>query len=596
MNPILESDVKNLPSNPGIYKFYDLENQILYIGKAKNLKKRVASYFSKVHDGKTRVLVKKIVSVEYTIVETEMDALLLENSLIKEFQPRYNILLKDDKTYPYLKIVNERFPRVITTRNKIKDGSKYLGPYSSVVTQKILLEFLHNTFPLRTCKYNLSEKNIENSKFKACLEYHLGKCNAPCEGKEDEITYNNYVESSKKILSGKASLVKKFMKDEMNNYSSEMKFEEAEKIKYKIDLIDNYQSKSTIVSTNLNDIDVFTISSKENISVVNYLKIGNGTILSTKSISIKNNIDDTDEEILTHSIIRLRNDSESDNKEIITNLKITIPSEDIKISLPSIGDRFKLLKLSQKNSESVLNDLIKNKVEVSRKISGITILEQAKKDLHLKEIPFHIECFDNSNIQGTTPVASMVCFKNSIPSKKDYRHYNIKTVEGPDDFASMYEIVYRRYKRLIEEKLSLPQLIVIDGGKGQLGKAVEALTELNLISKVTVISIAKRLEEIFYPGDSFPLYLNKKSTTLKLIQRLRDEAHRFAITFHRLKRDKVSKTEIDMIKGIGEETVKVLYSELRTISNIKNNPQEVERLIGKTKAELIQNYFNIKRA
>lgn len=588
MNSSLENEVVTLPSKPGVYKFYDQDNVILYIGKAKNLKKRVSSYFSKVHNGKTKVLVKKICSIEYTVVETEMDALLLENSLIKEFQPKYNINLKDDKSYPYLKIINERFPRIITTRRKIKDGSKYLGPYSSVKTQKAILEFLHNTFPIRTCKFNLSEKNINSGKFKACLEYHLGKCNAPCEGREDEKLYNEYIESSKNILGGKASIVRRFMTEKMNQFSANMNFEEAEKYKRKVELIEAYQSKSTIVNERLHDIDVFSIISKEKISVINYLKVANGTILSTKSITIKNGSEESEENILIHSVINLRTDSNSSSEEILTNIPINIPSEDFKLTVPSKGDRLKLLKLSLKNSEIIINDIIKNNKAVNRKISGLTILEQAKIDLKLKELPYHIECFDNSNIQGTTPVASMVCFKNSIPSKKDYRHFNIKTVKGPNDFDSMYEIVERRYSRLIQENKPLPQLIVIDGGKGQLSKAVEVLTKLDLISKVTVISIAKRLEEIYYPGDELPLFLNKKSTTLKLIQRLRDEAHRFAITFHRLKRDRVGDSELQNIEGIGKETIKVLYSDLKTIKNIKENYSRVVELIGKSKAELIK--------
>ena len=592
MTPQLEEQIKKLPHKPGVYRFFSTEKEILYIGKAKNLKKRVSSYFTKQYNGKTRVLVKKINFIEYTIVETEMDALLLENSLIKKHQPRYNINLKDDKSYPYLKIVNERFPRIISTRRKIKDGSTYLGPYSSVKTQKAVLEFLHNTFALRTCKYNLSEENIEKGKYKACLEYHLGKCNAPCEDKEKEEDYDDYIRASKNILTGKASVVKRFMKDKMEFFSSNLNFEEAEKYKRKIELIDVYQSKSTIVNERIKDLDIITIKTKENISAVNYLKVNEGTISSTKTILLTNQLEESQEDKLLYALIRLRNDFESEAKDIFTNLELELTTTQFSISKPVQGDRLKLVKLSLKNAENVLNDKLSQKDKISRKNTGMTILEQAKKDLHLKEIPFHIECFDNSNIQGTTPVASMVCFKNSIPSKKDYRHFNIKTVEGPDDFASMYEIVYRRYKRLKEEKLPLPQLVLIDGGKGQLGKAVEAINDLGLTSKMTVISIAKRLEEIFYPGDEFPLMLSKKSTTLQLLQRLRNEAHRFAITFHRQKRDKVKGSELENINGIGRETANKLLAEFKTLKGVLDNQSGVEKLIGKAKAKLVFDYFS----
>ena len=591
MNVNLELQIQKLPTKPGVYRFFSSDNIILYIGKAKNLKKRVSSYFTKQHNGKTRVLVNKINSIEYTIVETEMDAFLLENSLIKKHQPKYNINLKDDKSYPYLKIINERFPRIITTRKKIKDGSTYLGPYSSVKTQKAVLEFLHNTFQLRTCKYNLSQENIEKGKFKACLEYHLGKCNAPCEGKEEEEVYNEYIQSSKSILTGKASAVKKYLKERMEFFASNLNFEEAEKYKRKYDLVDVYQSKSTIVNEHIKELDVFTIKTKEKLSTVNYLKVNGGTITSTKTIVLKNEIEETEEDKLIYALVQLRSEFSSSTREICTNLDFTLETDEFFISSPSKGDKLKLVKLSLRNAENVLNDKINQKDKLSRKNTGITILETAKNELRLKEIPFHIECFDNSNIQGTTPVASMVCFKNSIPSKKDYRHFNIKTVEGPDDFASMYEIVHRRYSRLTEEGVPLPQLVVIDGGKGQLGMAVKALKDLNLLSKIAIISIAKRLEEIYYPGDELPLMLSKKSTTLQLIQRLRDEAHRFAITFHRQKRDKVKGSELENITGIGAETAKKLLSEFKSIKGILDNRSGVENLIGKSKASLIFDYF-----
>lgn len=594
MDASLQEQIQQLPGKPGVYRFFDIEKTFLYIGKAKNLKKRVSSYFSKQYNGKTRVLVKKIHSIEYTLVETEMDALLLENSLIKKHQPRYNINLKDDKSYPYLKIVNERFPRIISTRRKYKDGSTYLGPYSSVKTQKAVLEFLHNTFPLRTCKYNLSEENIEKKKFKACLEYHLGKCNAPCEGKEKEETYEEYISSAKNVLTGKASAVKRFMKEKMAFFAANLNFEEAERYKRKIELVDVYQSKSTIVNERIKDLDVFTITSKDNMSAVNYLKVISGTVSSTKSIILKNEIDETEEDKLIYALIELRNEFESEASEICTNIDFELETAQFSIAMPLQGDKLKLVKLSVRNAETFLKEKVGLKDKVNRKNTGMTILEQAKHDLYLKEIPFHIECFDNSNIQGTTPVASMVCFKNSLPSKKEYRHFNIKTVVGADDFASMYEIVYRRYKRLLEEKAPLPQLVVIDGGKGQLGKAVEALTDLGLMSKLTVISIAKRLEEIFYPGDELPLMLSKKSTTLKLLQRLRNEAHRFAITFHRLKRDKVSGSELEQIDGIGRDTATKLLSAFKTIKGVLDNETAVSKLIGPAKTKLVFDYFQHK--
>ena len=587
----LPAQIKQLPNKPGVYRFYSSENKLLYIGKAKNLKKRVSSYFSKQQTGKTSVLVRKIKSIEDTIVETEMDALILENSLIKKHQPKYNINLKDDKTYPYLKIINERFPRIISTRTKIKDGSTYLGPYANVNTQKMILEFLHNAFPLRTCKYNLSEENIEKKKFKACLEFHLGKCNAPCEGKESEEIYNEYIRGSKNILNGKLSTVKRFLKEKMEHFAQNLKFEDAENYKYKIELLENYQSKSTIVTKNIEDLDVFSITTKGNVSAVNYLKVNEGTICSTKTILITHEIEESEEDKLLYAIIQLRGEFKSEASNIYTNIDLTLKTSQFTITKPLLGDKLNLVRLSLRNAENVLNNKLQLKNKISRKNTGMTILAQAKKDLHLKEIPFHIECFDNSNLQGTTPVASMVCFKNSIPSKKDYRHFNIKTVVGADDFASMYEIVYRRYKRLSEERQPLPQLVVIDGGKGQLGMAVKAINDLGLHSKMTVISIAKRLEEIYYPGDQFPLMLSKKSTTLQLIQRLRNEAHRFAISFHRQKRDKVTGSELEKINGIGTETAKKLLSEFKTIKMVLNNQSMVEKLIGKSKSDFIFDYF-----
>lgn len=594
MNPSLESQIQKLPGKPGVYRFFSIEKELLYIGKAKNLKKRVSSYFNKQYDGKTRVLVRKINSLEYTIVETEMDALLLENSLIKKHQPRYNINLKDDKSYPYLKIINERFPRIISTRSKVKDGSTYLGPYSSVKTQKVVLEFLHNTFQLRTCNFKLTEENIEKGKFKSCLEFHLGKCNAPCEGKEKEADYDEYIQSSKSVLTGKASTVKRYLKERMEFFSTNLNFEEAGKYKRKYELVDVYQSKSTIVNEHIKELDVFTIKTKEKLSAVNYLKINGGTITSTKTIILKNEIEETEEDKLIYALVLLRSEFGSATKEICTNLDLSLETDEFNISTPIKGDKLKLIKLSLRNAENILNDKLSQRDKLSRKNTGMTILETAKRELRLKELPFHIECFDNSNIQGTTPVASMVCFKNSIPSKKDYRHYNIKTVEGPDDYASMYEIVSRRYKRILEEKEPLPQLIVIDGGKGQLGMAVKALRELELMSKVTVISIAKRLEEIYYPGDELPLMLSKKSTTLLLIQRLRDEAHRFAITFHRLKRDKVTGSELEQINGIGRDTANKMLSEFKTLKGVLDNESGVQKLIGPAKAKLVFDYFNQK--
>jgi excinuclease ABC subunit C len=592
----LRSLVSVLPDQPGIYQYFDSTGKIIYVGKAKNLKKRVASYFNKNQQNrKTELLVRNICEIRHMVVLTEQDALLLENNLIKKYQPRYNIRLKDDKTYPWIVIKNEAFPRVFQTRTVIRDGSSYFGPYTSILTVRMLLDLFRKLFKLRNCKLNLSEENIRQRKFKVCLEFHIGNCLAPCIGKMDHLRYMENIDQIKEILKGNISGVIKYLKDLMRQYSADMKFEDAAIIKEKLELLEKFQSRSTVVSNSISDVDVFTIDENEDFAYVNYLKIIRGAIMQTYTLELKKVLDESPSELLEFAIVDIRQKIFSNAKEILIPIKLDIELEGIKFQIPKQGDKKKLLELSERNAKYYRMEKMKHQ-EVSRtEKSEMRILETMQKDLQLKVQPVHIECFDNSNLQGTNPVSSCVVFRNTRPSKKDYRHFNVKTVEGPDDFASMEEVVYRRYKRLLEEEKSLPQLIVIDGGKGQLGAALNSLEKLNLRGKIAIIGIAKRLEEIYFPGDSVPLYLDKNSETLKIIQQLRDEAHRFGITFHRNKRSgEFIKSELENIIGIGEKTISAILKRFKSVENLKNTAYEqVADEIGDSKARIIFDFYKL---
>jgi len=592
----IRSLVSVLPDQPGIYQYLDQSGRIIYVGKAKNLKKRVSSYFNKNQQNrKTELLVRSIADIRHMVVETEQDALLLENNLIKKYQPRYNIRLKDDKTYPWIVVKNERFPRVFQTRNVIKDGSFYFGPYTSILTVRTLLEFFRKLYKLRNCKLNLSDDQIRQGKFKVCLEYHIGNCLGPCVGLQDNENYLKSIDQIKEILKGNISGVIKYFKEMMLQLSKELKFEEAALIKEKLDLLEKFQSRSTVVSNSISDVDVFTIDQDDDFAYVNYLKIIRGAIMQTYTTEIKKILDESSEELLELAIVDIRQKIFSNAKEILVPLKLDIELDGIKLSVPKQGDKKKLIELSERNAKYFRLEKLKHQVVSKVEQNSIRILDTMQKDLQLKVQPAHIECFDNSNFQGTNPVSSCVVFKNAKPSKKDYRHFNVKTVVGPDDFASMEEVVYRRYKRLIDEKQSLPQLIVIDGGKGQLGAALNSLEKLGLRGKIAIIGIAKRLEEIYFPGDSVPLYLNKNSETLKIIQQLRDEAHRFGITFHRNKRSgEFIKSELETIPGIGEKTISGLLNRFKSVENLKKQSyQDVAQEIGNSKARIVFDFYKL---
>ena len=592
----LRSLVSVLPDQPGIYQYFDQSGKIIYVGKAKNLKKRVSSYFKKTHENrKTELLVRNIADIRHMVVETEQDALLLENNLIKKYQPRYNIRLKDDKTYPWIVIKNEHFPRVFQTRNVIKDGSSYFGPYTSILTVRTLLEFFRKLYKLRNCKLNLAEEQIRQGKFKVCLEFHIGNCLGPCVGMFEHDQYMKSIDQIKEILKGNISGVIKYLKDLMRQYSAEMKFEDAALIKEKLDLLEKFQSRSTVVSNTISDVDVFTIDQDENFAYVNYLKIMSGAIMQTYTMEIKKVLDESPGELLEFAIVDIRQKIFSNAKEILVPFKLDFALEGVKMQIPKQGDKKKLLELSERNAKYFRLEKMKHVVVSKTEQNATRILDTMKKDLQLKVQPTHIECFDNSNLQGTNPVSSCVVFRDARPFKKDYRHFNVKTVEGPDDFASMEEVVYRRYKRLLDEEKSLPQLIVIDGGKGQLGAALNSLEKLGLRGKISIIGIAKRLEEIYFPGDSVPLYLDKNSETLKIIQQLRDEAHRFGITFHRNKRSgEFIKSELESISGIGEKTRIALLTRFKSVENLKNQAfGAVADEIGDSKARLIFDFYKL---
>ena len=589
----LNTQLKLLPDTPGVYQFYNDSNVVIYVGKAKNLKRRVSSYFNREHDNaKTRILVRNIKEIKHIVVDTETDALLLENNLIKQYQPRYNILLKDDKTYPWICIKKERFPRIFTTRRVIKDGSEYFGPYTNVKTVYALLDLIKELYNLRTCNYDLSENNILNYKYKVCLEYHIGNCEGACEGYEEEEHYLQKIQSVKQILKGNFKQSLGGFKLQMQKYAEELKFEAAQKIKDKLLSLENYQSKSTIVNSKISNVDVFSIVSDDSYAYVNFLQISYGSIIRAHTVEIKKKLDETEKEVLTLAIVQLRDRYNSLSKEIILPFELE-QDLGVKITVPQLGDKKKILELSERNAKYFKLEKIKQ-VKITDPDRHVKrIMSQMKQDLRLSKEPVHIECFDNSNIQGTNPVAACVVFKNGKPSKKDYRHFNIKTVDGPDDFSSMEEVVYRRYKRLLDENQSLPQLIVIDGGKGQLSSALKSLDDLGLRGKIAIVGIAKRLEEIYFPGDSVPLYLDKRSESLKIIQYLRNEAHRFGITHHRNKRSNSSlNSELELIDGIGPKTIESLLQKFKSVKRIKE--ESLERLaieVGESKAKKIISYF-----
>jgi excinuclease ABC subunit C len=584
-----------IPRQPGVYRFKDEDGAILYVGKAKDLKSRVSSYFGDRKDlpYKTRVMVRHADHLEFTIVETEADALLLENTLIKEHQPRYNVMLKDGKSYSYICIKNERFPRVFITRRVIRDGSTYFGPYTSKYRLKIILDLIKQLFPLRTCNYNLSEENIEAGKFKVCLEYHIKNCMGPCEGLEDEASYNEKIEQVRNILKGNFGEVVRHFKNQMQQLAENLDFERAQQLKEKLTAFEDYQSKSTVVSTKIRDVDVFSIASDEKQAYINYLRVVNGALIHIHTQELVKNLDDDERDLLEYAIPVLRERFDSFAPEVILPQEVEL-AEDLQITVPKIGDKKKLLDLSQKNVDYYLKQKRRDEASKTRKQTPAErILRTLQSDLQMKELPMHIECFDNSNMQGSHPVSSCVVFKNAKPAKKDYRHYNVKTVEGPDDFASMEEVVYRRYRRLLNEGKSLPQLVIIDGGKGQLSAAMNSVRALGLEDKMTVIGIAKKLEEIFFPGDSVPLYINKKSESLKLIQQARNEAHRFAITFHRDQRSRgFLGTELTNIPGIGEKTADKLLQHFGSVKKIKQASfGEIATVTGGAVAKKLRTYF-----
>ena len=585
-----------MPEAPGIYQYFDRSGKIIYVGKAKNLKRRVSSYFSRNHDSrKTAVLVKNIAEIKHLIVETEQDALLLENSLIKKFQPRYNILLKDDKTYPWIVVKNERFARVFQTRNVVKDGSSYFGPYTSVLAVRTLLDLFRRLYKLRNCKFNLSKENVAASKFKVCLEYHIGNCLGPCEKLQTEDDYNQSIDEIKNILKGNISGVIRYLKELMKKMADDYRFEEANQIKEKLVILQKFQNKSAVVSSTITDVDVFGIDIVEKSAFINYLKVIDGSIVQTYTTEIRKALDETPAQLLAYAIVDIRQKIFSNSKELLVPYDPEISLKQVTFKIPERGDKKKLLDLSMRNAKYFRLEKEKQMVLSKTQKNTSRILETIKKDLHLKELPVQIECFDNSNLQGTNPVAACVVFKNTRPAKKEYRHFNVKTVEGPNDFASMEEIVYRRYKRQLDEKKSLPQLIVIDGGKGQLGMALNALEKLNLRGKIAIVGIAKKLEEIFFPGDSVPLYLDKNSETLKVIQQARDEAHRFGITFHRNKRSKnFIKSQLEEIPGIGEKTIQHLMKEFKSLENLKKQHYDtVAAQIGDSRASKIFNFLGL---
>ncbi len=594
-NNQLATLIVSLPHKPGVYSYYDKTGKVIYVGKAKNLRKRVASYFNNEHQsGKLRLLVKKIADIKVIVTESELDALLLENNFIKKLQPRYNVMLKDDKTFPWIYIKKETFPRISYTRNTKNDGSEYFGPYASVRMMRTLLDTLGQLYPLRTCKLNLSKKNIESGNYKVCLEYHLGNCKAPCVSKQSEEEYNETISQIRSIIKGNLSEVIGKLKKLMNDYAVKMEFEEAQIVKERLEILENYKSKSTIVNPRISNVDVFSIIDEEILAYVNYLKVMNGSIVQAHTVEIKKKLEESPEEILAFCIVDFRKRFESTATELIVPLDPHLPTGEIKITIPKLGDKKHLLDLSLRNAKYYLMEQLQKKEIINPEKHRKRILEKMKSDLRMTVLPESIECFDNSNFQGDYPVASMVQFVNIKPNKKEYRHFIIKTVKGPDDFASMEEIISRRYSRLLKEKINLPQLIIVDGGKGQLSAAIKSLKMLGLYGKITIIGIAKRLEELYFPNDPLPLYLDKKSETLRIIQQLRDEAHRFGITHHRKRRQRGTlKSELTSIHGIGPDTAKKLLSEFKSVKNIKTVEENaLAEVIGKAKAKIVFTHFH----
>lgn len=587
--------MQRLPDKPGVYRYYDEAGTLLYVGKAKSLKKRVASYFNKnkYENGKTRLLVRKIADIKFIVVETEFDALLLENNLIKEHQPKYNIQLKDDKTYPWLVIRNERFPRVHPTRRVVKDGSEYFGPYASVKTMHAMLDLIKRLYPLRTCKYALSEDNVNAGKFRVCLEYHIGNCKGPCVDRYSESEYNANIDAIRHIIKGNFGDLAKRLREEMALHAERLEFEQAAELKKRLDLLLRYQSSSSVVSQRINDTEVFSLISDSKGAFVNYLKIMNGAIVQSFTTELKKRLDETDEELLAFAVTTLRDRFASTAKELLVSHNIELPLPEVHVHLPQRGEKHKLIELSLRNATYAMRDRHKQQEMTDPEAHSQRILETLQQDLHLSEIPWHIECFDNSNIQGTNPASACVVFKNAKPSKDDYRKFNIRTVEGPNDFASMTEAVYRRYKRLLDDNEPLPQLVIIDGGKGQLSASVKALEQLGLTGRMAIIGIAKRLEEIYFPGDSIPIYIDKRSPSLKLIQQLRNEAHRFSLAHHRNRRSKSAlKTSLTDVPGVGQKTADKLLRAFGSVAGVKRaNQEELEKVAGKTVAARIREAY-----
>lgn len=593
----LDPVIKTLPNKPGIYQYYDKDGKIIYIGKAKSLKKRVSSYFNKdkASSGKLRLLVSKIASITHIVVDTELDALLLENNLVKKYQPRYNVQLKDDKTFPWICVKNEPFPRIFPTRNIIRDGSQFYGPYASVKMMNTLLDLIRQLYPIRTCKHKLTEENIRKKKFKVCLEYHLGNCKGPCEGLQSAEEYDETIDEIKEIIKGNIHSVILQLKELMKLYADELAFEKAQAIKEKLELLERYQSKSTVVNPKIENTDVFSMITDAESGYVNFIKVVNGAIVQSHTVELKKKLEETPEDLLMMAILDLRERFESNAQEVIIPFSIKTSLPGIKFIVPKIGDKKHLLGLSERNCKYYKLEKEKQLELVDPDRHANRIMAQMKKDLRMPEEPRHIECFDNSNIQGDYPVAAMVSFKNGKPDKKEYRLFNIKTVEGPNDFASMEEVIYRRYKRLLDEKKDLPHLIVVDGGKGQLSSSLKSLEKLDLRGKITIIGIAKKLEEIYYPGDSLPLYIDKKSETLKVIQQLRDEAHRFGITHHRKRREKGTvKSILTEIDGIGYTNAQKLLWKFKSVKKIKKaSIEDIQEAVGKVKGKIVFDFFHV---
>lgn len=595
MNPSLELQLKTLPSEPGVYRYYDKNDQLLYVGKAKNLKKRVLSYFNKTLSGyRTRIMVGKINRLETTIVNSEYDALLLENNLIKEHQPFYNVMLKDDKTYPWICIKNEDFPRIFLTRTKIKDGSEYYGPYAKVRPAKILLDTIKHIYKLRTCNLNLAPAKIEEGKYKVCLEYHIKNCEGPCEGLESKQDYDEKIDAIRGIIKGDFRKAKEYLVNQMMKYATNLQFESAQIVKERLDALEDYQAKNTVVNPSIDDVDVFGMTSDETAAYVNFFKIRNGNIIQSFTTEIKKILEETDEEIMEQALVEIRQKFDSDSKEVLLPFHLAIEIPNVKLIVPKVGDKKRIVELSEKNAKEYRLEKLKQVQIVDPERHTNRIMAEMQKLLRMPVEPRHIEGFDNSNIQGTNPVSACVVFKDGKPSKADYRIFHPKTVEGPNDFATMEEVIYRRYKRMLDEGEDLPQLILIDGGKGQLSSAVKSLRLLGLYGKITIIGIAKRLEELFFPEDSIPLYLDKKSETLKILQRVRDEAHRFGVKHHRTRRkNSTIKSELEEIPGVGGKTIEMLLSRLKSVKRIKESSLEtLEEILGKSKAKIVYDFFN----